>query len=229
MKKSGQRGMGWYLIVVLGLMSYFFRSNQLSGGSILLCVAFSILCVLGFALCAAALAPGSAYSALFVRDPAEAVFSIPGALLLGAGAVMILMRGSTVNRIVGALGVLAAAGLVIAAVGRLSSQPPRVFPFVLAVLFYIVRLFFSFRGWMLDPAILDYCFQLLAMISFMLASYFAGEYCFDKGRRRLLCFFALTGVFFGASALAGAETAELLIYGGSTLWMLALCRRVLTA
>ena len=58
---------------------------------------------------------------------------------------------------------------------------------------------------------------------FLLTTYQAAAYCYDHGSRRQMEFFALAGVLFGATAMAGAARSELLIYGGSALWMLACC------
>ena len=102
----------------------------------------------------------------------------------------------------------------------MAGRAPQPAAYVLPVLFYVVKLFYDFRHWMVDPAILDYCFLLFALISFMLASYQAGSFAFDRGRRSALAFFSMTGVYFGCVSLAGASAASALLYGGSTLWML---------
>ena len=99
--------------------------------------------------------------------------------------------------------------------------------YVFAVLFYVAKLFRDFRHWEINPAIGDYCFSLFAMISFMLASYYAGAFSFDRGARRRLSFFSLTGVLFGAISLAGAGLSELLIYAGSLFWMLACAQQMM--
>ena len=98
---------------------------------------------------------------------------------------------------------------------------------VFVVLFYVAKLFRDFRHWEINPAIGDYCFSLFVMISFMLASYHAGAFSFDRGARRRLAFFSLTGVLFGAISLAGAGLSELLIYAGSLFWMLACAQQMM--
>ena len=121
------------------------------------------------------------------------------------------------------LGIVSAAGLAAAAVSRLAGKKPQPFFLVLPVLFYAVKLFYDVRHWTTDPQILDYAFSLFALIGFMLTTYQAAAYCYDHGSRRQMEFFALAGVLFGATAMAGAARSELLIYGGSALWMLACC------
>lgn len=90
-----------------------------------------------------------------------------------------------------------------------------------------LQLFRDFRHWEINPAILDYCFSLFAMIAFMLASYHAGAFSFERGARRRLAFYLLLGVLFGAISLAGAQLPELLIYAGSVFWMLACAQQML--
>ena len=118
-------------------------------------------------------------------------------------------------------------GLGAAAVLRQKGQKPSAAFYVFAVLFYVAKLFRDFRHWEINPAIGDYCFSLFAMISFMLASYHAGAFSFDRGARRRLAFFSLTGVLFGAISLAGAGLSELLIYAGSLFWMLACAQQMM--
>ena len=96
-----------------------------------------------------------------------------------------------------------------------------------AVRFYVAKLFRDFRYWGIIPALLDYGLSLFAMIAFMLASYHAGAFSFERGARRRLAFYSLLGVLFGAISLAGAQLPELLIYAGSVFWMLACAQQML--
>ena len=70
---------------------------------------------------------------------------------------------------------------------RKGKKPSAAFS-VFVVLFYVAKLFRDFRHWEINPAILDYCFSLFAMIAFMLASYHAGAFSFDRGARRRLAY-----------------------------------------
>ena len=103
---------------------------------------------------------------------------------------------------------------------RRKNPPARCF--VPVVLFYALRLFRDFRQWMVDPAILDYCFLLFALISFMLAAYHMGAFSFDRGDSRALTFFALSGVYFCAASTGFISLkADGFVFGGSALWLLA--------
>ena len=122
---------------------------------------------------------------------------------------------------------LAARILGAGAVMRWKGKKPSAAFSVFVVLFYVAKLFRDFRHWEINPALLDYCFSLFAMIAFMLASYHAGAFSFDRGARRRLAFYSLLGVLFGAVSLAGAQLPELLIYAGSVFWMLACAQQML--
>lgn len=215
-----------YLALLAAIGGYFFRMAQLSGGSVVPVIAFCALLTIFFLLAAVSLQPAAAFAELYHPSNADLILSVVGALALMAGCAL-SFRGGMAQMFVSLLGLLGGAGLAWAAVMRRQWKKPSAACYVIAVLFYVVKLFLDFRHWMLDPTIIDYCFSLLAMISFMLASYHAGAFSFDKGKRRRLAFFALTGVLFGGASLAGAQTAALLIYGGSTLWMLACAQQAL--
>ena len=182
-----------YAAILAAIAGYFFRTAQLSGGSSVPVVAFSVLMVLVFALAAVSLEKHAAYAEVYSPCRQDLAFS-----LLGAAAVL-----------------------------RQKGQKPSAAFYVFAVLFYVAKLFRDFRHWEINPAIGDYCFSLFAMISFMLASYHAGAFSFDRGARRRLAFFSLTGVLFGAISLAGAGLSELLIYAGSLFWMLACAQQMM--
>ena len=154
------------------------------------------------------------------------MFSLLGALGLLAGSAL-SFRGSIAQMLVSMLGLLAGLSLGAGAVLRWKGKKPAAAFFVFVVLFYVAKLFRDFCHWEINPAILDYCFSLFAMIAFMLASYHAGAFSFDRGARRRLAFYALLGVLFGAVSLAGAQLPELLTYAGSVFWMLACAQQML--
>ena len=149
-----------------------------------------------------------------------------GALGLLAGCAL-GFRGSIAQMLVSLLGLLAGLSLGAGAVMRWKGKKPSAAFSVFVVLFYVAKLFRDFRHWEINPALLDYCFSLFAMIAFMLASYHAGAFSFDRGARRRLAFYSLLGVLFGAVSLAGAQLPELLIYAGSVFWMLACAQQML--
>lgn len=209
-----------YLGVLAGLLGYFFHATALSGGSAVPLIAFSVLAAALFALAAAALEKKSAYAALFRPMRRDLALSLLASGALGAGCALSFSGGSTIARLICVVGVVGALFLAVAAVFRLRGVAPAAIFYVPATLFYVCRLFSDFRRWTVDPAILDYCFCLLALICFMLCTYHIGAFSFDHGARRRLCFYSLGGVFFGAVCIAALPLAQALIYAGGALFSL---------
>lgn len=151
-----------------------------------------------------------------------------GAIGLGAGCVMGLKGGGTRGSRHRPSGAFRRAGAFdrrrIPDEKKRAVRPRATLP---AILYYVCKLFYDFRRWMHDPAILDYCFCLFALICFMIATYHAASFSFDHGGRRRLCFYSLCGMFFGATAMAGQALPELLIYGASACVCLAYAMQAL--
>ena len=82
-----------------------------------------------------------------------------------------------------------------------------------------MELLVKFRGWGNDPVVLDYCFELMALIGTMCGLFQSAGFCFDKGHRRTAVFFCLFGVFFGAASVADAAGAEILVRLATILWL----------
>ena len=214
MRRSGLSKVPW-LGVLAGLLGYFFHATLLSGGSAIPLIAFSVLMVLLFWLSSVTLEKKAEFSAVFRPMRLDLVLSVLGALALMAGCALWFREGGMIVRLICVLGIVSALGLLAACVFRLKGKTPSAIFYVPAIFYYVIRLFYDFRHWMHDPAILDYCFSLFALISFMITTYHAAAFSFDHGARRRLCFYSLCGVFFGATAMAGQTIATMLIYGAS--------------
>lgn len=226
MRKTGFSKVSW-LGVLAGLLGYFFHATLLSGGSAIPLIAFSVLMVLLFWLSAAALEKKSAYAEAFRPMRLDFVFTLLGALGLGAGCVLGFRTGGMFVRLICVLGLVGALGLLVSGGFRLKGQMPSAVFYVPAIFYYVCRLFYDFRHWTIDPAIMDYCFGLFALICFMIATYHAAAFSFDHGARRRLCFYSLCGVFFGACAMAGESLDAMLIYGASASSCLAYAMQAL--
>ena len=74
-----------YAAILSAIAGYFFRMTQLSGGSSVPLIAFSILMVFVFALAAVSLEKKSAYEAVYRPSGQDLTFSLLGALGLIAG------------------------------------------------------------------------------------------------------------------------------------------------
>ena len=81
---------------------------------------------------------------------------------------------------------------------------------MIASIYLVVRLIVYFQEWNIDPSIHDYAFQLLAAICCMLAAVQLAGFSFDKGKRRMTLFWALSAVVF-----CGITTADMLVRGSA--------------
>ena len=225
-RKIGFSKVPW-LGVLAGLLGYFFHATMLSGGSAIPLVAFSVLMALLFWLSAATLEKKARYDEVFRPMRSDFAVNTIGAVGLGAGCVMCFRAGGIYAQLICVLGLVGALGLAVCGVMRMKKSAPAAIFYVPAILYYVCRLFYDFRHWMLDPAILDYCFCLFALICFMIASYHAASFSFDRGGRRRLCFYSLCGVFFGAAAMAGQSLSGMLLYGASACICLAYAMQAL--
>ncbi|MFR1991411.1 MAG: hypothetical protein ACLS3C_15615 [Oscillospiraceae bacterium] len=115
-QKSGMIGVV-YAAILSAIAGYFFRMTQLSGGSSVPLIAFSILMVFVFALAAVSLEKQSAYEAVYRPSGQDLTFSLLGALGLIAGCVL-SFRGSIAQMLVSLLGLLAGLSLGAGAVLR---------------------------------------------------------------------------------------------------------------
>ena len=124
-QKSGMIGVV-YAAILSAIAGYFFRMTQLSGGSSVPLIAFSILMVFVFALAAVSLEKQSAYEAVYRPSGQDLTFSLLGALGLIAGCVL-SFRGSIAQMLVSLLGLLAGLSLGAGAVlrGRKKSRRRR--------------------------------------------------------------------------------------------------------
>ena len=93
--------------------------------------------------------------------------------------------------------------------------------FMVPALLCAVELICEFRYWSRDPMILEYCFQLLAMICLMCATYHFGGFSFDRGSRRRTVFFCMCGILFCAASLADGSASAKIRSASAILWLLS--------
>lgn len=206
-----------YLAVAAGVAGYFFRTAQLSGGSKIPLIAFSILMALLFLLAAVSEEKTKTYAQMYRPVRADLICSTLAGLALFASGILTALNDGVFFVLLGIVGAAGGAGLVAAAILRFRDKAPQAVLYVFAILFFVVKLFYDFRHWMIDPAILDYCFLLFALIAFMLSIYHTAAFSFDRGSRRRLVFYALCGVMFGVISMVGGGRDELLVYGSGVL------------
>lgn len=205
------------LTFVLSLAGFFLRHAERAGGSAAALIAVSVLASLGMLAVSLLFWKERDYARVFAKSLPDVIVSCLGAAMLLGGCVLGALNTSGASQYISVLGAVSALALLRASALRWAGQKPGAGWYAPLLVFYIARLFCDYRQWMVDPAISDYCFMLFAMLSFMLAFYYAAVFSFDRGSRRALLFFSMTGIYFGAVSLAGAEAAQVLLYGGSML------------
>lgn len=207
--------------VVCALAGLLLRTAQRGGGDPAALIAVSAAVALALLAACFLFEKEREFAQVFGKNTIDAAGSGAGAVLLLLGCALSAWKSAGAARYIGILGAIAALGLVRAAALRYGGAKPSAALYVPSILFYVGKLFYDYRHWMVDPSILDYCFLLLAMLCFMQAAYHAAAFCFDRGSRRALVFFSAAGVYFGAVSLPGASAQEALIYGGTILCLLA--------
>lgn len=155
---------------------------------------------------------------------------LAGAALLLAGSAADVVRAipgpgealSVAAILPGFAGIFGALAMLLAAAGRLKGAKPQSALYLVPFFFLVIRLIVDFKGgWSSDPTILDYCFDLFAMLAAMTAAYHLAGFCYDRGRRGRTAFWCLTGAYFCIVSLADGGVGACLRFGGLALWQLA--------
>lgn len=148
------------------------------------------------------------------------VGSTAAALLLTVSSLLRLAKPMlSGDRLVALLGFLTVLCWAAVALLRSKGQKPSGLLFFVPAVFCVIKLICQFRFWSRDPVILDYCYDLGAMIFAMLSLFHLGQFAFEKGRRRLTVFYTMSGIFFCASAVANGTAADRLFYLAAVLWL----------
>jgi len=159
------------------------------------------------------------------KGKTSVVITLVAAFLMALGSAV----RCNVHMLLALGGFVAAICWVAVALIRRQEATPSAALLMLPALHFALELIVEFRGWSRDPLILDYCFDLFALICVMCATYHLAGFSFGKGKRRLTVFYCICGVIFGAIAAAGqvsgaaqdpAQLSALLIQVGNVLWLL---------
>lgn len=233
MDQKLKRGLGLGAAALLALGGYFLRQAQLRtaydasgmirpGASLGFFTWYTIAVVVLLALFAWTIAKRQDYSYITSRSPLTALCLCLGGFALIAGSVMqYFSPEKSTDALLALLSLFTGLCWVAMALGGLQGKrlhPLLYFPPVIA---YGARLALDFRSLSSDPVILDYCYDLLALIFTMCALLELGAFAFDRGRRRRTVFFTLGGVFFCAASLAEAGLAEAARTAGTMLYLFA--------
>lgn len=218
-----------FLTVLLAVAAYILRLNQLKtafdsigviAGAGKLFTWITLLVLVLFGVYAFFLRKRKKYVSISSREMPLMVVSCLAALLMLIGSVIILVNASQKMDYVLALGGAAVAVCWIGtAMVRQQAKPAPAVLFLVPAVFYVADLVCQFRLWTRDPVILDYFYELGALICTMCALFHLAGFCFDKGGRRVTVFFCLAGVFFNAAAMAGVPAGDAMRYLAAVLWL----------
>ena len=183
-------------------------------------------------LCVIFVVLAAAYCIFLQKRKSHGTGGMPSAIVTLVAAFLMALGSAVrwnVNMVLALGGFVAAVCWVALALVRRQGTTPSAALFMLPALFYAVELIIEFRGWSRDPLIMDYCFDLFALICVMCATFHLGGFSFQKGKRKLSVFYCICGAMFSAMAAAGyvdgaaeasAQLAGLFIQVGNTLWLL---------
>ncbi len=181
-------------------------------------IACALLTVFLIGICRR-LEPRCTYLESFSSGKPEMAVSLTAAALLLAGNALALSaapRGAGLA--VSFFGILSALCMAATAVQRFRGVVPSAVLHIAPCLYLVIKLIVDFKRWSVDPAVLDYCYELFAAIAAMCAVYHLGGFCFDKGRRRISAFWCMACLVFSAVSLADGGLSHGLLIGGLGLW-----------
>ena len=116
------------------------------------------------------------------------------------------------------------AGLALAAAGAMLLSPfvPRNKPTPQGLLHGIITVFFAvdmlcrYRDWSGNPQLPDYVFQIFGCIGLCLCSYHRLAFDVELGKRRMLLWCSMMGLYLCVACVSGPETE--IFYLGGSLW-----------
>lgn len=173
---------------------------------------------------------------LCLREPKRDVPVMEGKMKLRGAAVILAalvllgsymplnFDGDTLSLVVMALAFVAACAMAVEGVFHMQGQTGSLVGGCILPVYLAISLVADYRVWSQDPLVVDYCFQLLFLVSAMLASYYLAGFRVGKGKRRFTLFYTACAVVFAGSVLADGgvqnilHTAALLIYLVAECW-----------
>lgn len=220
-KTSGARSLLLFA-VLCAVSGFLLRAAFLNGSKALYLILASAAVAAVILVKAISLLSVDAITDLFKPSVPALIAGLLGAAALLVGGVMFLAEGAELmEKVLALLSVIAAACMAFFVLNVQNGKKQSAVMCGILTLFYVVKLFYDFRRWMHDPAVLDYCFWLFAAISFMLCAYHLTEGCTAKCKRQRIAFFSLCGIFFGMVSLTDLSGSDLIQMAGSTLFALS--------
>ena len=143
---------------------------------------------------------------------------LAGGIGIGAVCLLELLLGTQgVDTLCAVFGIASALALFLAARFRKEGLQPIPLLYALVSVFFMLRLICYYRTYSADPVLVDYCFQLLALVCLMLASYQRAAFCANIGSRRAFTFFSLFALYCCCLSLTGWK--DILFFLPAGFWM----------
>lgn len=134
-----------------------------------------------------------------------------------ASVVELTAAADTLETFCALLGILSAAALLFVGHSRWKGLHPSTLFHIMICAWLVLRLICLYRSWSSEPQLEDYCFQLLAIVCAMLATYQRAAFDANFGKRFPHAFFSLASVYCCILSLAGPDGAVLYLSLG--MWL----------
>lgn len=142
---------------------------------------------------------------------------VVGGMVLVAACIVVALTQNGLPLYLSVAGGLCGVLVGVHGVMRMRGATPGLLTGCLPVLWLVLRIIADFKNWSNDPAILDYCFELFALLCSMLACFHVAGFSANRGKRRISLFWSMTAVFFCAVSMADGEAENILVYSAFLL------------
>lgn len=123
------------------------------------------------------------------------------------------------------LGILAAAGLILAGIAKQKGKPPVFLTHLAVCVFLVLHMLGNYNVWSSNPQLQDWVFDLFACVALVLFAFYEASFDAGMGRRRMQLGSGLLAVLCCVAALSGS--GYIILYFGCAMWALtdlcALC------
>lgn len=138
--------------------------------------------------------------------------------ILSTAVTQLLGGGDTLGKVTAWIGIVSAGALALSGYSRWTGKQPNVLTHCVTALYFLMLLVSQYRMWSAEPQLQLYCFQVLASVCLMIATYQRACFDGDMGHRRSYAFFRLAGCYCCLAALPGSEF--FLLYLTAGIWCL---------
>ncbi len=238
MKQKGMRISLLGAALILSVGGFFLRRHHLAvgftdaglpnGKGAALLIILCAVAVIGSIAVSVFMKKRAPVADVFPADKTALVlYFVSGGLTAVAGAAGLInpasmgLNTALFSRLTSAVGVAAGFSMVAMGMGQYKKQSPSAMTWMLPTGYYILQILLRFRGWSIDPMVMDYAFKLFSLLGGMLTACFVAGFAVGEGKGRTALCFSLVGIVFSAITLAEGGFGTILLHGGTLLFCLA--------